>query len=190
MLQDDGRGSGACQRTGVRPVRGGLPVWYFPGVIGLGTAAAVSTELDGTARASPPPRSPGCSVSSLRSPPAPRIKFRPRTWTPKAGALMALWIASNFVVWGVIGPWPAWSPTRASGTPWPSRAVSPGGTRDFRPRRTAGLRCGAAHAGRARSRAIEDDAFRPAAQKACDTSDGIHRWGLQHGTIPACAGPT
>ncbi|SNT36032.1 hypothetical protein SAMN05443665_102544 [Actinomadura meyerae] len=80
-----------------------LPVWYLPGVVALGTAAAVATELDGAAQAAVT----GVAVAGLLGlvyalSARTRIKFRPRTWTPKAAAVMALWIASIFAVWGVV----------------------------------------------------------------------------------------
>lgn len=80
-----------------------LPMWYLPGVITLGTTAAIASDVDGTAQivltALAVAGLLGLVVAlSTRM----RIKFRPRTWTPKAGTLMALWIASLFVVWGVV----------------------------------------------------------------------------------------
>ncbi|MFG2018422.1 hypothetical protein [Actinomadura geliboluensis] len=82
-----------------------LPVWYLPGVIGLGTAAAVGAELDGAAQVGLTAAAVAgllglVAALSART----RIRFRPHTWTPKAGALMALWITSIFVVWGVVPP--------------------------------------------------------------------------------------
>lgn len=80
-----------------------LPLWYVPGVVALGTTAAVASEVDGTAQIA----LTAAAVAGLLALVATlsarmRIRFRPRTWTPKAGALMALWIASLFVVWGVV----------------------------------------------------------------------------------------
>ncbi|QKW39805.1 hypothetical protein HUT06_42040 [Actinomadura sp. NAK00032] len=80
-----------------------LPMWYLPGVIGLATAAAVATELDGSAQAGLTAAAVAGLlglVAALSS--RTRIRFRPGTWTPKAGAVMALWIISIFVVWGVV----------------------------------------------------------------------------------------
>ncbi|NVI88506.1 hypothetical protein [Actinomadura sp. BRA 177] len=80
-----------------------LPVWYLPGVIGLGTVAAIAAEVDGAVQivlTVAAVAGIGALVAALSA--GLRIKFRPKTWTPKAGALMALWIASIFVVWGVV----------------------------------------------------------------------------------------
>jgi hypothetical protein len=80
-----------------------LPMWYLPGVITLGTTAAIASDVDGTAQVVLTAVAVAgllglVTTLSTRM----RIRFRPGTWTPKAGTLMALWIASLFVVWGVV----------------------------------------------------------------------------------------
>ena len=80
-----------------------LPLWYLPGVIALVTTASIASDLDGTPQIALTVAAVAglvALVAALSS--RIRIKFRPHTWTPKAATLMALWIASLFVVWGVV----------------------------------------------------------------------------------------
>ncbi|WP_396449413.1 hypothetical protein [Actinomadura sp.] len=94
----------AIERTQQRAYAGQrLPLWYVPGVVSLGTAAAIAAEADGAARIALSVAAVagiGALVGALSA--RIRIKFRPRAWTPKAAALMALWIASLFAVWGAV----------------------------------------------------------------------------------------
>ncbi|CND44015.1 Uncharacterised protein [Mycobacterium tuberculosis] len=80
-----------------------LPRWYVPGVVALGTTAAIASEVDGTAQIVLTLGAvAGILALVVALSTGLRIKFRPRTWTPKAATLMALWITSLFVVWGVV----------------------------------------------------------------------------------------
>ncbi|MFA1546622.1 hypothetical protein [Actinomadura chokoriensis] len=80
-----------------------LPVWHVPSVVLVGSAVGVGTELDGMPRTLlMTAAAVGLTTLTLMLSARTRIKFRPRTWTPQAGALMALWITSIFVIWGVV----------------------------------------------------------------------------------------
>lgn len=80
-----------------------LPTWYLPGVVALVTTAAIASEVDGTAQIVLTVGAVAGILALVAALSAGlRIKFRPRTWTPKAAALMALWIASIFAVWGAV----------------------------------------------------------------------------------------
>lgn len=80
-----------------------LPIWYLPGVVALVTTASIASDVDGAPRIALTVAAVAglCALVAALSARM-RIKFRPHTWTPKAAALMALWITSLFAVWGVV----------------------------------------------------------------------------------------
>ncbi|WP_243716846.1 hypothetical protein [Actinomadura darangshiensis] len=80
-----------------------LPLWYLPGVVGLGTVAGIAAEVDGTAQIVLTVLGVvGLAALTALLASRTRIKFRQRTWTVRAGAWMAAWFVSALVLWGVV----------------------------------------------------------------------------------------